>query len=159
MKTSRLPHNSLLVITLVLPLLLTASPVSADVVVVAGAQSRTNQLSREDVINIFMGGYRQLPDGTAAQPIDQWQDSPIRRTFYRHLLDKSLEEINAYWARLVFSGRTLPPATAKNQTDLLDRLSKDPRAISYLDQQQLPRPENDGTGRDLKIKILYVLRE
>ena len=134
-----------------------AQPVLAEVVVVAGPQSQVSQLSREQVVNIFMGGYRKLPDGTFARPIDLDAEAATRRSFYRHLLDKSLEEINAYWARLVFSGRTTPPEVAKDIGELLDRLSRDPRAIGYVDRQQLARAEFAKSGRD--IKVLFALQE
>lgn len=70
-------------------------------------------LSRTDVINIFMGRFRQLPSGATAQPIDI-PVSPVRAQFYRVLVNKEPAEMNAYWARLVFARRTVPPVGNRN---------------------------------------------
>jgi ABC-type phosphate transport system substrate-binding protein len=127
----------------------------AGLVVVASSQSPLSQLTRDQVVNIYMGGNRKLPDGSSAHAFEPELDSAVRRAFYHRLLDKSVEEINAYWARLVFSGRTQPPVFTKNVAELLERVSKDPHAIGYLDQSQLPRADSVAPGHDLK--ILFVL--
>jgi ABC-type phosphate transport system substrate-binding protein len=128
-----------------------AMPARADMVVVANAHSSFGQLTRNEVINIYMGRYRRLPDGSAAVPFDLAAGSPERKAFYRRLLDKSLEEINAYWARLVFSGRTTPPQELTGPDELLARVAADPHAIGYLDRQQLSRLERSGGGREVKV--------
>lgn len=130
-------------------LLSSAMPVSAEMVVVVNAQTRVERLSREDVINIFMGRYRKFPDGSMARPFDIGTDSPERRIFYRKLLDKSQEEVNAYWARLVFSGRTAPPEEAESRDELLGEIARNPRAIGYVEKKNLPRD----------VKVVFSLPE
>lgn len=93
-------------------LLLTASvspAAAADWVLVANPKAGITRLSREEVINIYLGRYRRFASGITADPIDQPAHSALRVRFYRQLVDKSQSEINAYWARLVFSGKTQPP--------------------------------------------------
>lgn len=131
-----------------------SQPVQAadtDVVVIAAANSKLTKLSRDDVANIYMGAYRKLPDGGTAHPIDQDAEAPARTIFYRRLLNKSLEEINAYWVRLTFSGRTRPPESARNATEMLEHIARDPHAIGYIERAQLPRAGQSGTSRDIKI--------
>lgn len=132
-------------------LALGAAPARADLVVVASVRSSFGQLAREDVINIYMGRYRRLADGSTAVPFDLETSSPERKAFYRRLLDKSLEEVNAYWARLVFSGRTTPPTELFGPDALLERLAADPHAIGYLERSQLSRLEHAGSGRNVKV--------
>ena len=52
--------------------------VSAEPVVVVNARSAVPKLSRDEVINIFLGRYRQLPTGETALPIDQPEGSALR---------------------------------------------------------------------------------
>lgn len=113
---------------------LTASPAVAEMVVVANAASGINRLSQDEVINIFLGRYRQLPSGLTAQPIDQPTDQPLKEQFYRKLVNKDLAEINAYWARLVFSGKTSPPRQTSSTTEVLNWLAHTPGAIGYIDR-------------------------
>jgi len=102
-----------------------------------------------------MGRYRKLPDGATALPLDQDTESPVRRAFYRLLLDKSLEEINSYWARLVFAGRTMPPKEISGPNEVLERVANDPHAIGYLDRSQLSRADRTSASRN--VKVLFSL--
>jgi len=110
--------------------------VGAEPVVVVNAASSLQQLSQEQVINIFLGRYRSLPGGGTAQPIDQPESEPIRGEFYRKLVNKNLNEINAYWSRLVFSGRTSPPLQAANAAEVLLIMSGNPDSIAYVERHQ-----------------------
>lgn len=112
----------------------------AEIVVVAGADNETRALSREDVINIFMGRYRRFPNGQEAVPLEREGDAPERQRFYQSLLNKRLEEIHAYWARLRFSGRTAPPRVIPGGRDAyLRAITETPGAIGYVEGGDLPR--------------------
>lgn len=128
-----------------------AASARAELIVIASAHSAIGQLGRDEVINIYMGRYRRLADGGIAVPYDLDAVSAERKAFYRLLLDKSLEEINAYWARLVFSGRTMPPSGLAGPEELLARIAADPHAIGYLDRQQLSRLERSGAARNVRV--------
>ena len=118
-------------------MLLMTGTLRADVVVVAAAQAEIAPLSRDEVINIFMGRYRVLPSGLTASPIDQPAQSPLRAEFYRKLVDKDLAEINAYWARLVFSGKTRPPLATQHADEALASILETPGGIGYIDRSRL----------------------
>jgi hypothetical protein len=116
-----------------------ACPARAELMVVAGVDSGLAALSRADVVNIFMGRLRVLPDGRDAHPLDAPADSVERATFYRRLLGKGQQEIRAYWARLVFSGRTAPPRERPPGRSLQAELDADPQAIAYVERRDLTR--------------------
>ncbi|MDD4880546.1 MAG: hypothetical protein PHX10_03125 [Gallionellaceae bacterium] len=124
-----------LLLTLCL-ILLPRARAEADLVVVVNARNGIERLTLDSVINIFMGRYRQLPSGIPAQPVDQPDGRPEKARFYRLLVNKDLAEINAYWARLIFSGRTSPPYQAKSTAEILDRLARQPGAIAYIERNQ-----------------------
>lgn len=90
-------------------LILLAPLVSADLVLVASASSGIEKLTRTEVINIYLGRYRRLGTGATAVPIDLESGSRSKAEFYSLLVNKSLAEINAYWSRLIFSGKKRPP--------------------------------------------------
>ena len=101
-----------------------------DVVVVVNAGSHIRSLTRDQVIDIFMGRFRQLPSGATALPIDV-ADAAVRQTFYQRLVHKSLAEIGSYWARLVFSGEGSPPFQAPDMRTALALVAANPDAIAY----------------------------
>lgn len=110
---------------------------AAELVVVAHPKSGIEKLSRNEAINIFLGRFRQLPSGLTAFPVDLPASHGERGAFYRQLVNKELAEINAYWARLVFSGGTMPPRQATSVEDLLDFVAATPGALGYVDRSQV----------------------
>lgn len=118
-------------------LLLTSNPASAELVVVMRANTPVERLSKDEVTNIFLGRYRSLPSGMQAQPIDQPTGSGTRSIFYQRLVNKTQNEINAYWARLHFSGKTSPPMQSDSPKETLERLLANPGAISYMERSEV----------------------
>ncbi|MBL8484206.1 MAG: hypothetical protein JNJ60_18560 [Rhodocyclaceae bacterium] len=99
-----------------------------DLVVVMAAGGGVDRLSRDEVANIFLGRFRQLPDGRRAQPID---NQTAKEEFYRKLVGRSLAEMGAYWAQLRFSGRTQPPEQ-EGEANALAKVAATPGAITYV---------------------------
>ena len=123
---------------IVLLSLLTGGTALADVVVVvARAQNGFERLSVDDVTDIFLGRYRKFASGASAVPIDQPAGSSLRAEFYRRLVNKEIPEINAYWARLYFSGKTSPPVQTSSPAEVLSLLVSTPGTIAYIERKQV----------------------
>jgi hypothetical protein len=134
-------------ILLVLTCLLCARPACAELVVVVSPQVSIDHMSREEVVNIFLGRFRQIGGGVSAMPVDLPPLRPEKTLFYQKLLNKNLAEINAYRARLVFSGRTQPLRQALNDEDMLSFVATTQGAIGYIERAKA----------DARVKIVYVL--
>ena len=133
-------------LVLLLPLL--SGVASAEsIVVVVNPGSGVETLSRNEVINIFLGSFRQLPSGIVASPIDLPQTHPARAEFYRLLVGKNPSEINTYWARLIFSGKTRPPIQAERVEDAIALVQGSVGTITYLERSKV-------SGR---LKIVFEL--
>jgi hypothetical protein len=109
----------------------------AEVVVVVDAAAGIDHLTQDQVINIYLGRHRKLPTGITALPIDLPPTDKLRAEFYRKLVDKDLSEINAYWARLYFSGKTTPPMQVNTTAELLQHVIGKVGGIGYLDKSQV----------------------
>ncbi len=109
--------------------LLAGPAVANELVLVGNPDNDLENLSRQQVINIYMGRYRRLPNGTSALPLDH---TGYRKDFYRRLVDRTLPEIDSYWARLVFSGRGSPPRQVNDTEELLAMVSQNRGAIGYM---------------------------
>lgn len=103
-----------------------------DIVVIVNHDISVNKLSREEVIDIFLGRNRHLSSGVTALPKDLPGTSLEREQFYSRLTGKNLNEINAYWARLTFSGRAVPPAIVNSQEEVIQMVTDNRSAIGYL---------------------------
>jgi len=128
--------------------LILLSPMAcAELVLVANPQSGIERLTQDEVINIYLGRYRRLTSGVVAEPLDHSIDTEVRARFYRRLVNKSPAEINAYWARLVFSGKTRPPQTVDSVADMLRLVATQPGAMAYVERAQA----------DARVKIVFEL--
>lgn len=103
-----------------------------DIVVIVNQKIGANKLSREEVIDIFLGRNRHLPSGVSALPLDLPITSLEREQFYSRLTGKSVSEINAYWARLIFSGRASPPSLAHSQEEAMQMVIDNRSAVGYV---------------------------
>ena len=117
--------------------LLTALPAAAELVVVVNPKSGVDRLTRDDVINIFLGRYRQLPSGITAQPVDLPATQPEKALMYRLLVGKDLDQIASYWSRLVFSGRTSPPIQATSTEEVLRYVAANRGAVGYVEHSRV----------------------
>ncbi len=131
---------SLLRAALLIALLSLALPARAQLVVIVNAAAGVEQLSKAQVINIFLGRNREYSNGQSAMPLDLPASSPDKALFYRNLVNKDLEQMDAYWARLVFAGNTSPPRLALSALDAVQQVSVNPAAIAYVERKDVNSP-------------------
>ncbi|MDO8862824.1 hypothetical protein Q6D67_14025 [Haliea sp. E1-2-M8] len=115
----------------------------AELVVIMHPDSAPPRLDRQAIVNIFMGRHFRLPGGGAVVPVDS---QCCREEFYRGLVDKTLPEINSYWARLVFSGRGSPPQQIADSAEVLELVSQNPGLIGYVERSVL----------DARVAVVYA---
>ena len=113
------------------------SSANAQLVVIANKDMNTDELTRKKVIDIYMGRYSLLSSGEVAIPLDHRADSNARSVFYTKLVGKDVSEINAYWARLLFSGRARPPRVVKTEKEVVETVIKSSSVIGYIDSSEL----------------------
>jgi hypothetical protein len=137
---------------LLLSLLIAAcapTALAGDWVLIANPKSGIAHLSQDDVTNIYLGRYRRLASGQAADPIDLPPESTLKARFYRQLVDKNLAEINAYWARLVFSGKTRPPRVVTSEDEAVQLVLRNVDALAYVDKARV----------DARVSVVFSLSE
>jgi ABC-type phosphate transport system substrate-binding protein len=119
------------------------------IVVIVNPQSGVEKLSKDEVIDIFLGRYRKLPGGRVALPIDVAESGTERARFYQLLVKKSSSEMSSYWARLVFSGQTSPPFQVPDAKTAIELVQSSPNAIAYVDRSAV----------NSKVKVVFELSE
>lgn len=129
MKTTR-TLVAFLLVTLALP-----AQVHADLVVVVNPENKTEQLTKTQIINIFLGNNREYPGGLPAKPIDLPANSTEKALFYRGLVNKDLDQMAAYWSRLVFAGNT--SAAVANGQEVMQIVASNRNAIGYLERKSV----------------------
>lgn len=114
-----------------------AATAAADYVVIVNPKSAVEKLTRDEVINIFMGRNRKLPSGLNALPVDLAVPMLAKDQFYASLVGKSAQEVNSYWARLMFTGQASPPRQAESEEEVLEIVASLRGGIGYIDRKKL----------------------
>lgn len=110
----------------------------ADIHVIVHASNPVENLSKKQVIDLFMGRTANFPGDRLAVPLDRVPGQPARSRFYQVLTGKTEAQVDAYWATLIFAGRMTPPRQLDDQQLVIQAVSQNLNAIAYVEAQQLP---------------------
>ena len=125
---------------ILLAVLLGLAPASAgEPVVIVHPESGLQKLTRDEVINLFTGRQKRLPTGQVAVTVEQADPATTRARFYQLLVGKDLPDINAYWARLLYSGQAQPPRQAQSAEEVLALVAANRSAIGVVDGARVDR--------------------
>ena len=122
---------------LLIGLLLIPAMLRAEILVVVHPDEKINTISPAYVVNIFLGKVKTLPNGKIIIPIDQRRESETRSLFYKRLANKNENQLNAYWARQVFTGKGQPPSQVQNSEAIKLLVSDNPSMIGYIESKVL----------------------
>lgn len=122
--------------------------VQADIAIIGNLDNGLETMTLKEVKDVYMGRSQALPNGDFALPLDQHELRPI---FYDSLTGRKIELINAYWARIIFSGQASPPLKVADSTAVINVVSNNKGAIGYIDM------DVDNVDED-KVRILLILK-
>ncbi|MAZ87630.1 MAG: phosphate ABC transporter substrate-binding protein [Cellvibrionaceae bacterium] len=90
-------------------------------------------ISLKDVKRIYLGKQKHYADGTKSIPYCRAYTSPEKAQFVEAILLKSMLQLKAYWAELLFTGKGVPPKTLESSEAIKQRIASTPAAIGYID--------------------------
>lgn len=122
-------------ITALLFALLSLSSARADIYVIVASSNPLQSLTQKEVQSLYMGRSRALVPGDFAQVLDLPRDTPVRDQFYLALTGMSPAQVNSYWARLVFTGQTLPPKEHASEQAIIEQVRRNKAAIGYVSKE------------------------
>ncbi len=128
--------KKILAATLASASLIASASVWSGVAVIVNPNN-ANTLSEADVTRIFLGKKKAYPDGSEAIPVDQAEGSPIRSSFVSTVLKKNDQQIKAYWAQLLFTGKGTPPKEVGGGADVKKLIAENPALIGYIDSSEV----------------------
>jgi len=137
--------------TMIMILALLSTPINAEIVLVVNSASSIAELDNAEVARIYTGRYTVMPNGDRVEPYDHPVSSDLRARFYVRLLNKTIAEMNSYWARLLFSGRARPPRQLTATSDIGEILRNNNNAIIYVDSKFL-----SGLG---DVRVVFAIAE
>jgi ABC-type phosphate transport system substrate-binding protein len=110
-----------------------ASVSQAEIAIIVNNSISVPNISADEAANIFLGKMNELPVGIRMVPIDQEDGQKARAEFYNKVVKKDAAQLNAYWSRLIFTGKGEPPKKMADNADVLALVAANPNIIGYVD--------------------------
>ncbi|MBK7002630.1 MAG: hypothetical protein IPH35_22550 [Rhodoferax sp.] len=130
-------------------LLVFASPVvHGDIAVVVALDSPLRQLSSREASDVYLGRLKTAA-GEKLLVLDHPRESALRERFFKQVNGMDLRRLNAYWARLQFSGETQPPVSLDDNQSVLYTIRRNRHAIGYV----------DASAVDQSVRTVLTLKE
>lgn len=134
---------------LILTLLVFSINAQEPLAVVVHKNNPVEELSRSELIDLFMGKYVAFPNDVKAIPVELNGDHEIKVEFYQNLVGMTLSRVNAYWSRLHFTGRKRAAVFKLSESDVISFIMANEQAIGYMPQSLITDD----------LKVVYILNE
>lgn len=99
---------------------------------VVHASNPVSELSAQEVSRMFLKKVVRWQDGTRVLPVDLEERSAVREGFSQRVHGKDTAAIKAFWQRMIFSGREVPPPEMKSAREVLDYVRQHKGAVGYV---------------------------
>ena len=113
-----------------------SAAVQAQIFVVVSIESAIQPMSESEVADIYLGRKRTFDQAEITQVFDR--DGALRERFFNKVANMQTSQVNAYWAKLKFSGRMRAPDLVETDEELVRSLVANPNAIG---NRQTPPPK------------------
>ncbi|HET6718928.1 MAG TPA: hypothetical protein VFH22_04745 [Rhodocyclaceae bacterium] len=110
-----------------------APPAGADIAVVVNPDCPLQNLTQQQVSDLYLGRRHSIGELEPLQILDQPPSSPLRERFFLQINGMDLRRLNAYWARLQFSGDTQPPTPLADSRQIVEVVARNRCAIGYVE--------------------------
>lgn len=111
---------------------LTVNHAVADVAIVVHP-SNDSTFDKSSIKKIFLGKSKSFSNGRAAILLSSKADDPITDEFNKKVIGKSSNQVNAYWSKMIFTGKGTPPQEMASTSEIITAISSNPDAIGYMD--------------------------
>jgi ABC-type phosphate transport system substrate-binding protein len=95
-------------------------------------KDNASPIDKEMVAKIYSGDLKSWMDGAPVMPIDLPDSNPARASFSTELLGKTVANLKALWAQMIFSGKALPPKQVATDDDVKKLVATNKGAIGYI---------------------------
>lgn len=97
--------------------------------IVVNANNMMSAISIEDVADVYLGRKKVLGSIYIDQVLDRTSEQ--RRRFFFAVTNMQESQVNAYWAKLKFSGRMRAPEVVGSEDELINIIANNPQAVGY----------------------------
>lgn len=91
-----------------------------------------SKISELDIERLFLAKIESFSDGKKAIAVDQNGSSAIRNQFIKVVLKRSPRQLNAYYAKLLFTGKGTPPKPVGDDAEIIEKVANNIEMIGYV---------------------------
>jgi ABC-type phosphate transport system substrate-binding protein len=103
---------------------------------VVNKDTKVASLTADDVKNILLGTKLKFDDGTSIR-LAVLVDGQVHEKVVRGFTQRSVDQFEKYWKRLVFTGKGIMAEQCKGDAEVIDYVSKNPGAFGYVDKSSV----------------------
>lgn len=81
---------------------------------------------------MFLKKISRWQNGRRVAPVDLEERSPVRESFSQRIHAKDTSAVKAFWQRMIFSGRDVPPPEKDSPEGVLEYVREHEGAIGYV---------------------------
>lgn len=126
--------------------LLLAAQARAELVVVIGADSPIDAITRPQLEKIFYGKTKTVGPVSNLTPLDNGENG-LKEEFYGKLVGKTPAYMKSYWSKVLFTGAGIPPSEVGSGKEVVATVAKTPGMVAYVRRADL----------DKSVKVVFAL--
>lgn len=116
-------------------LTLCSTSIYADVAVIVNSNNMST-IDTNVIKEIYLGKNESFSDGNQVNPVNQ-DGTPVADEFNEKVIGKSGSQLEAYWSKLVITGKGTPPEKLASDQAVLDFVTANANAIGYIDSTKV----------------------
>lgn len=122
----------LVIILLMINYFETSAQTLKDFHVIVNKANPIKQISKSRLSKLLLKKSTKWEDDNVVFPVDQKENSPIRKKFSVVIHGRKISAIKAYWQKMIFSGRQIPPPEKENDAAVIKFVKEHTGAIGYV---------------------------
>ncbi len=139
------------IVLLMLALAAGATTASAQVAVIAHKGVPADTISKNDLLNFYIGDVQSWNDDLSVVVFDLKARGPVRDAFYEYL-GKTSSRMRSIWLKRKLSGEGDPPESFETEAAVLERVARTPGAIGFVQQATV-------SGDAVKVLVVIEIDE
>jgi len=112
-------------------ILVTTVLFAGDIKIIVNSKNSLSTLTKAEISQYFLKKKKKWNVGKV-KPIDQKNNSSIRKQFSKKILGKNVSEVKKYWMEKMFAGRDNPPKIKSSDNAVIDYVKSHKGAIGYV---------------------------
>jgi len=109
------------------------SVAQAGVAVIGHSGNAAGNLTKHQVKDFYLGKVTAFNDGTPVAVIDLPDGNAVRDEFYSKVVGKKKAQVQAYWAKRIFTGKGTPPKSLDDAAAVKKWVAGKPGRLGYVD--------------------------